>query len=347
MPGATACPTGWRGDELRTEPGRYRRSFSAAELDDLLARAARTDLTRPEPRFPTGPGPVADLAASVRSDLLQGLGFTMVYGFPIDSVPYEETATAFVILSAMVGSLRPQNAAGHRLGHVIDVGADADDPTVRIYQTNQRQTFHTDGADGVGLLCVRRSREGGASMLVSVAAVVDEMDRRSPGRSNRLFEPVATDRRGEQAVGERPFFSIPVLTRVEAGPLTVSYQRQYIESARRFPDAPVLDDDYIGALDLFDEVMNDPDVHLRIDLEPGDVQFVHNHSLLHDRTGFVDHAEPDRRRHLLRVWLALPGDRSLHPAFEERYGSSAIGDRGGVLAGLAEPTFPLYPDSPA
>ncbi len=92
--------------------------------------------------------------------------------------------------------------------------------------------------------------------------------------------------------------------------------------------------------------MNDPDVHLRIDLEPGDMQFVHNHSLLHDRTGFVDHAGPDRRRHLLRVWLALPGDRMLDPGFAERYGSLTIGDRGGVLAGLAEPTFPLYPGSP-
>jgi hypothetical protein len=89
--------------------------------------------------------------------------------------------------------------------------------------------------------------------------------------------------------------------------------------------------------------MNDPDLHLRMDFQPGDMQFVHNHSLLHDRTGFVDHPEPERRRHLLRVWLSLPGDRELDAAFADRYGSTEVGARGGVRAGLSNPSYPIYP----
>ncbi len=278
----------------------------------------------------------------VRASLVDGPGFVMLSGLPLDAISYELAAMVFAGLGHLIGQLRPQNAAGHLLGHVIDVGADASDPTVRYYQTSRRQTFHTDGADAVGLMCVRPAAEGGASMLVSVEAVVGEMERRLPGLVERLFEPVATDRRGEQAPGERPFFSIPVLTRA-GDALTVSYQRQYIESARRFLDAPELDDGYLAALDLFDEVMNDPDIHLRVGFEPGDMQFVHNHSLLHDRTAFVDHPDPTRRRHLLRLWLSLPGDRALDPAFAERYGTVEVGERGGVLAGAATPTFPLYP----
>jgi hypothetical protein len=61
------------------------------------------------------------------------------------------------------------------------------------------------------------------------------------------------------------------------------------------------------------------------------MQFVHNHSLLHDRTGFVDRVGSPR--HLLRLWLSVPGDRKLPPAFTQRYGSIEVGDRGGIVVG--------------
>jgi hypothetical protein len=66
-------------------------------------------------------------------------------------------------------------------------------------------------------------------------------------------------------------------------------------------------------------------------LEPGDVQFVHNHTLLHDRTAFEDWPGPARRRHLLRLWLAVPGARPLPEVFAQRYGSTKVGDRGGIV----------------
>ena len=84
------------------------------------------------------------------------------------------------------------------------------------------------------------------------------------------------------------------------------------------------------ALDLFDALTDDPALHLTMALEPGDLQFVHNHSLLHDRTAFEDHPEPARRRSLLRLWLAPEGARALPPVFAQRYGSVVPGARGGV-----------------
>jgi hypothetical protein len=66
-------------------------------------------------------------------------------------------------------------------------------------------------------------------------------------------------------------------------------------------------------------------------LEPGDMQFVYNHAQLHDRTGFTDWPEPEKRRHLLRLWLSLPGDRELPPCFAERYGTIEVGNRGGII----------------
>ena len=76
-------------------------------------------------------------------------------------------------------------------------------------------------------------------------------------------------------------------------------------------------------------------LHFSMRLERGDMQFVYNHGLLHDRTSFVDWPEPDRRRHLLRLWLAMPGDRPLPACFAQRYGSTEIGNRGGVVVSAA------------
>ena len=177
-------------------------------------------------------------------------------------------------------------------------------------------------------------------MLASVEAVYRELYSRRPDLAARLFDPVATDRRDEQPVGEQPWFEIPVLSWYDQR-LTVLYQRTYISSAERFDDAPRLDREQVEALDLFDEILNDPRIHLSMDLEPGDMQFVHNHSLLHDRTAFVDRSDPALRRHLLRLWLSLPGDRQLPPKFSQRYGSIEVGDRGGIVVAGTELCVPI------
>ena len=125
------------------------------------------------------------------------------------------------------------------LGHVRDLGLRSDDPNVRIYQTHERQTFHTDSADIVGLLCLQTAKSGGLSALVSSITLYNELRARRPDLARRLFAPFATDRRGEVPPGERPYFTIPVFNWY-AGALSAIYQRQYIDSAQRFADAPRL-----------------------------------------------------------------------------------------------------------
>ena len=266
--------------------------------------------------------------AALRRTLISGRGFELIRGLPVADLSEGQAAAIFIAIGAHLGSARSQNAAGHLLGHVRNVGLDVTDPTVRIYQTDRRQTFHTDSTDAVGLLCLEEAAEGGESLLVSAPAIYNEMLDRDPDLAAALFEPVATDRRGEVPPGADPWFTIPVLTWFD-DQLTVLYQRQYIESAARFADAPPLTPRMTAALDLFDEIANDPAMCLRMRLAPGDMQFVHNHSLLHDRTGFVN--KPDAPRHLLRLWLSLPGDRRLPDLFATRYGSVEVGDRGGIV----------------
>ena len=155
------------------------------------------------------------------------------------------------------------------------------------------------------------------------------MRRRKPDLLSVLLDPIETDRRGEVPEGGKPYFTIPVFN-YHDGLVSAIYQRQYIESARRFPGVPPLTPQQIEALDLLDQLANDPKLNLMMELEPGDIQLVHNHTILHDRTAFEDYPEPERKRHLLRLWLAPPRARPLPEVFAERFGSIRPGDRGGV-----------------
>jgi hypothetical protein len=226
------------------------------------------------------------------------------------------------------------------LGHVKDLGLSSIDPNTRIYQTRERQTFHTDSCDVVALLCLRRAKSGGLSSLVSSVTIFNEMRRRRPDLAKILFEPVETDRRGEMDAGQKPYFLIPVFNwRDEL--LSTIYQRQYIESARRLPDVPPLTAGQIEAMDMFDALANDPALNMHMEFRPGDIQLVHNHTILHDRTAFEDWPEPERKRHLLRLWLAPANARPLPPVFAERYGRITPGDRGGLALSVLKLTAPL------
>jgi hypothetical protein len=334
----------WHGPDMAARTD-WRMALTPADIaeieaatDALLARdmdiAAITARDFPLPHL----APL--LKARTRDEVLNGRGFLLIRGLPVERWSLRKSATAYFGLGAHLGSARSQNGKGHVLGHVQDLGLDAADPNVRIYQTNARQTFHTDSCDIVALLCLKTAQSGGLSALVSSTTIFNEMRRRRPDLLKLLFEPIATDRRGEVPVGGKPFFEIPVFT-WHQGQLTAIYQRQYIDSAQRFPDAPRLTPQHVEALDLFDALADDPALNMTMAFRPGDVQLVHNHTLLHDRTGFIDWPEPARRRHLLRLWLAADGARPLPEVFKQRYGSITIGDRGGVIVHGTQLQAPL------
>jgi len=345
LPPCQDTPAAWHGPELaaRTEDWTVHLTQTHVDEIDAALRGAMAlhgdniaAISADDFPLPTL-GPVL---LSLRDSLINGCGFTLIRDLPLDKFTPRQVATLFYGIGSHIGSARSQNAMGHVLGHVRDIGKSGDDMNARIYQTSERQTFHTDSADVVALICLRQSKSGGESLLVSAETIFNEFLKRRPDLLARLFDPIATDRRGEVPEGMKPFFEIPVYSWF-AERLTVMYQRQYIDSAQRFDGALRLSPEHVEALDLFDQLANDPKLHLSMRLEPGDMQFVYNHAMLHDRNGFEDWPEPERCRHLLRLWLSVPGDRPLPDCFKERFGATQIGDRGGILVPGTKLTVPL------
>ena len=334
----------WYGRDLQQRTD-WIRTFSAAELADLDAavrafKASGTPLADISPARFALPvlGPVL---GEILSELLEGRGFTMLRGFPVDRYTREEQAIAYLGLGSWFGRARSQNAKGHLLGHVKDLGLDIKDPKVRYYQTSRKLEYHTDSVDVVGLLCLKTAKSGGESYIASSMAIFNEILKRRPELVPSLFEPYPTDRRGEVPEGMQPWFEMPIFHR-HAGKLSCIYVRQYIESAQQhFPEAKRLTRAQVEAMDLMDELLNDPQIHLSMAFLPGDMQFLHNHQILHSRNDFENWPEPERHRHLLRLWLAPPGGRPLPEIFAPRYGSVRPGERGGIVVKGTTPRVPL------
>ncbi|HTF56587.1 MAG TPA: TauD/TfdA family dioxygenase [Planctomycetota bacterium] len=329
-------PATWHGHEL-TKSDSWLRRFTPSDVDRL--RADLDKIRRKEIREITRHDiGLAPLFAEIRHEVLNGRGFVLLRGIDLADLSIEDAARLFWGIGTHFGRPLPQNAKGHLLGHVKDLKLRSDDPAVRIYQTSERQGFHTDSCDIVALMCLSRARSGGLSSLASTWTAFNEMNRRRPDLAMTLFEPIWTDHRGEHPPGANPWFSIPVFS-WHLGKLIGMYQRRYIESAQRFPAAPRLSGKQKEALDLLDEVLEE--ILLQMSFEPGDIQFVHNHQILHDRTAFED--DPQRPRHLLRLWLAPEEGWELPPVFAERFGSVNPGDRGGIRIPGLDPTVSLTP----
>jgi Taurine catabolism dioxygenase TauD, TfdA family len=298
-------PAVWRGEEqaVRTDWIEPCPSALADEIEAAARHAGATgrslgDLARSD--FP-GPNLPARAAAWLR-ELDTGRGFLLLRGLPVARWGDELSALAYVGLGLHMGTLVSQNAAGDVLGHVRDTGADPRDPSVRLYKTRDRLGFHTDGADVIGLLCLRTARHGGTSRIASSGTVFNEIRRRRSDLVPLLFEPFHFDRNEEQAPGEPPTFSLP-LCHWEGDRLRTFYIGWYIRGAQRHASVPRLTDRQHELIDLIDAVAANPAVHLDMELAPGDVQLLKNAAILHARTEYEDWDEPSRKRHLLRLWV--------------------------------------------
>jgi len=326
VPGTVSSRSVWRPADF-ADPSEWMVTLSPAERDEIVAaaRAAAgyglTAATIRREDFPL-PALAAKLAGWVR-ELSAGRAFVLIRGFPVDVL--SETELAYVGLGLHLGTPVSQNAAGDLLGHVRDTGVVRDSPAVRLYATSQRQDFHCDGSDLVGLLCLKAARTGGESKIVSSMAVYNQMLASRPDLVAVLRQPFAWDRNDEQSPDEAPFFSLPVIFDIDGAP-RIFFVGWYIRDAQRHDKAPRLTARQAEALELLEGIANDPSFYLQMEFAPGDIQLLNNAKILHAREAYTDYDDPAERRHLLRLWLTAHAFASVEDTL-----------RGGIPARQQEP----------
>jgi hypothetical protein len=266
--------------------------------------------------------------AAISQELESGRSIVQMRGLPVESLSTEERKALIWGLGTYLGTGLSQSKIGDYLGEVTDLNVQMGASDARGYRSKGLSRFHFDRCDVVGLLCIRRAKEGGESRVVSASAVHNEILRRRPDLLEVLYQDFYHSRQGEEAPGEKPWFKVPLFSMHQAF-FTAQLSFLYIESAQRFPDVPRLTNQQKEALALVSEVCNE--LYVESPFLPGDLQLLNSHVTWHCRAGYEDHPEPERRRLLYRLWLSTPNSRPLPESYRDSWGAVEPGVvRGGV-----------------
>jgi hypothetical protein len=298
----TACE--WRRDELGDGYVFQLTDAHLEELDTALLQAESScddvlDITRESFPLPT----LAAELDGIARELINGRGVVLIRGVPVEKYGKERASSIYWGIGTHLGRPWPQNAKGHLLGDVTDQGKAASDPTSRGNEIGGIAfPFHSDGSDLVGLFCLDAGAGGGASLVANAVTIHNELARTEPELAAELYAPFPYDLRGENAPDSKPWYTMPIFNR-RGDRLFVRYIRPYIESTRRHEDAPRPSEAAREAMNRVDAMCADPEFHVAMTMQPGDMQFVNNYHVLHARDAYEDDRAGGRIRHLKRLWL--------------------------------------------
>jgi hypothetical protein len=304
----TTDPRGWRADTVDA-PATWYYPISERGLT-VLDRIIR------DPK--NADRPIAELMATpeLRSACLDEIGrasdaLEKGRGFAVLSVPPQrytkkEQSAAYWLVGQLLGTPFEQNVQGTVLYDVKDTGQSVQ-YGARFSVTNSESTFHTDNSFGetildyVGLLCLNSAKSGGESQIVSGFAVRDQLKSRQPNAVDVLRKPFHVDRRGGLRPGDDPTARFPIFGGDDQE-LMVRYLRYWIEVGHEKIGQP-LTSEQVEAMDALDKVAAEKPLRVQFMMKPGEMLFINNRWILHNRTGFEDHEDPEQKRHYVRLWL--------------------------------------------
>ena len=306
----------WRSADIKTED--YRVALNEGCLDEIR-RVADDIRAYPLPTILRSPADF-DMTnchaamAEVRRILKQGVRFAVVDRLPVEELSKSEAEAIYWLLSSMVCRPVAQKLDGTMIYDVHDTGAQAlPGSGIRPDKTNIEIRFHIDNAynttppEIVGLLCLKTAKSGGVSRVLSFHTVHNALLERHPELLPRLYRPFWFDRQKEFFPGEPETFFAPVFEPGEE--LRSRFSVHQIKGGYAMKGEP-LDNEGAAAVAATLEIFEEPGVAIDFEFAPGEIQFVDNRTLGHSRTEFEDWAEPERRRHLVRLWLRDHGRRA-------------------------------------
>lgn len=329
MPEPIQHPAAWRGDELFRRDD-WCRELTPEQSDAILANksslpSAETDEVANLPKL-------SPLLKQIQHDLEHGSGACLLKGLPVDELTQDQARAVFWAIARGVGTPVSQSATGEQIFSVRDEGYQVGHPKARGPNTKKRLSFHTDRCDVIAFLCVQPARSGGGNQIVSSMTVYNEILRRRPELIDLLMQPYYSRRHNVDTGNTKPWCQQPIFSFCE-GHFAASYLRVLIDRAYEMPELPEMTAEQREALDLIETIAAEPELSVSFDLHRGDVLLLNNWVTLHRREEFEDYPELEKRRHLLRIWLAVPNSRPLDPRFADNFGDTRAGAvRGGMRA---------------
>ncbi len=326
-------PGVWTGPELQDDLSwiMYLDDNDVAEIDAALAAVKASGLSIP---FAASAFPLPTFAKKIDQivdRVANGRGLMLVRGLARERYSDADCELIYWGIGIHIGTPVSQNARGHVLGHVRDEGRILSDPNVRPYQTASKMDFHCDllPVDILGLFCLRPAKSGGESYVVSAFTVHNVISEERPDYLKALYQPFNLDWHGEEPEGAQQWYTMLMFSAQDGKVTSRITSRRFVHSVTRHGENLAASRMQLKAIDFAQEVAQRPELRLSMTFEAGDMQFLNNLTTLHGRSGFEDYDEPQRKRHLLRMWIALDDARRrpLAPLLDERY---SWVERGGI-----------------
>ena len=318
-PARIADKTAWVGADFPSS-GSYRRPLGPDMISEI-AKAARTVLDSGADAHAIGFRkahlPVTSaLLQCAYDDVESGVGFAVLTGLPVEDWGLELSRAALCLISSRFGEISLQNREGEYIVDVMDKSTPLSSQ-FRGYHSNDRLEFHNDGTNTVALMCMETAKSGGESLLISASTLYNEISRLRPDLLPTLMRGYRHSRRNQRDPDQAPVMEdhTPVFSFIN-GVFHNCYSRVSILSS--LDQGVSLTAQERAALDFVDEVLARPDLALAMEFRQGDIQFVNNFTVLHSRKAFIDHS-PERRRHLLRLWLTDPTSKYNGPGKMDFY----------------------------
>jgi len=303
----------------------YVRTFEESEIDEIdaaLASLRRSPLPYPDIRALDLPLPrFSRVLAEIQDELENGRGFVLLRGFPVERYELEDLKLVHVGLLAHMGTLISQDPQATFVESVMDRGMSYTPIQVRGYMTRAELTPHCDSGDVVALLCVRKAREGGISQIASGTSIHNEILEAHPEYLEPLYRGFHHNIRGNGPAGRWENITrhrVPVFSYYR-GRLSIRFNLKSMLTAQELPGVEPLSYLERAAIECVGDLAMGDDLRLDIDLEPGDIQLLNNHMILHTRTAFDDYAEPAAKRLLIRSWINMPNSRPLEDDFADHF----------------------------
>jgi hypothetical protein len=260
----------------------------------------------------------------------EGCGLALVKGLPRDLLSPDEFKLLNWAIGLHLGVARPQGKMSQYISEVKADGMNYRSAAGRGYNSNAALDFHVDGCDLVTLACYNKAKLGGQSLVSSSISAWNVLVTERPDLAQVATEMFYFGRNTEQAPDEEPFYGQPLFDMAD-GRLFGKWNRNRMRTAQDLADVPKLTSAQQQCGELLDDILRRPEIMFTMWLEPGDLQLMNNHVMLHSRTHFEDYETPEKRRLLYRVWLATPNSVRLPDTWWPFYRSIEPGTvRGGM-----------------